>query len=602
LVANRDNFPAFFSWTKNAECGRIIAIEEANGMSPADKPWVDGLTFAQVFEATVRRHPNQDALVFPKLSYRRSYSEFHADVLECARALLSIGVEHGEHVGIWATNWPEWVILQFAVAQVGAVLVNINPAYRAHELEYVLNQADISTLFLTDRFKSSNYEALLGQVCPELPDSSPGELQSKTCPKLRRVISIKEGKLPGAWNWREFLSQASRVPLEPASREALAPGVDEARLRQAEIKPDGVVNIQFTSGTTGFPKGAMLTHRNLLMNAYYVGQRLHLTEQDRICIPVPFYHCFGCVLGTLVCAVYGSAMVIPSESFDPLASLQAIQDEKCTALYGVPTMFIGQLNHPRFNEFDLGSLRTGIMAGSPCPIEVMRAVVDKMGARQITIGYGLTEASPIITQSEVTDSLEHRVGTVGKKIPGLEVRIIDLKGDTLPAGQSGELMVRGHCVMKGYYHKPEETAQAITSDGWLHSGDLAEQTPDGYYRITGRIKDMMIRGGENIYPREIEEFLYTHPSIADVQVVGLPDLDRGEEVCAWIRLKSGAQLTEEEVKRFCQDHIAHFKVPRYVVFVDEYPTTVTGKIQKFKLREMGIERFGLQKAAAVKTA
>ncbi len=372
--------------------------------------------------------------------------------------------------------------------------------------------------------------------------------------------------------------------------------------RQAEIHADDVVNIQYTSGTTGFPKGAMLTHRNLLMNAFYVGQRLHASERDRICIPVPFYHCFGCVLGTLVCAVYGSAMVIPAESFDPLATLQAIQDAQCTALYGVPTMFIAQLNHPRFGEFDLRSLRTGIMAGSPCPIEVMRAVIDKMGAREITIGYGLTEASPIITQSEVTDSLEHRVGTVGKSMPGLEVRIVAGNGDIVPVGQSGELMVRGHCVMKGYYHKPAETAQAITPEGWLHSGDLAQQTSDGYYRITGRIKDMMIRGGENIYPREIEEFLFTHPSIADVQVVGLPDLQWGEEVCAWIRLKRGARLSEEEVKNFCREHIAHFKVPRYVVFVDEYPTTVTGKIQKFKLREMGIERFGLQKAAGVKTA
>jgi fatty-acyl-CoA synthase len=562
-------------------------------MSSPDQPWVDGLTFSQVLRETVRRFPDHDALVFPKLSYRRSYAEFHADVEQAARAMMALGVQPGEHVGIWATNWPEWVILQFAAAQAGAVLVNINPGYRAQELEYVLNQADITTLFLTDRFKSSDYEAILTQVCPELPTSAPGELQSKTCPRLRRVISIKNTRLPGAWNWREFISPASRIALAP--RAAL-------QQRQAEIKSEDVVNIQYTSGTTGFPKGAMLTHRNLLMNAFYVGQRLHASDQDRICIPVPFYHCFGCVLGTLVCAVYGAAMVIPAESFDPLATLQAIQDEKCSALYGVPTMFIAQLNHPRFSEFNLRSLRTGIMAGSPCPIEVMRAVIEKMGAREMTIGYGLTEASPIITQSEVTDSLEHRVGTVGKVLPGLEVRIVGPNSEPVPAGQSGELMVRGHCVMKGYYHKPEETAKAIMSDGWLHSGDLAEQTPHGYYRITGRIKDMIIRGGENISPREIEEFLYTHPSVADVQVVGLPDLQYGEEICAWIRLKAGARLTEEEVKTFCRERIAHFKVPRYVVFVDEYPITVTGKIQKFKLREMGIERFGLQQAAGVKTA
>jgi fatty-acyl-CoA synthase len=562
-------------------------------MSSPDQPWVDGLTFSQVLRETVRRFPDHDALVFPKLSYRRSYAEFHADVDQAARAMMALGVQPGEHVGIWATNRPEWVILQFAAAQAGAVLVNINPGYRAQELEYVLNQADITTLFLTDRFKSSDYEAILTQVCPELPTSAPGELQSKTCPRLRRVISIKNTRLPGAWNWREFISPASRI--------ASAPGA-ALQQRQSKISAEDVVNIQYTSGTTGFPKGAMLTHRNLLMNAFYVGQRLHASDQDRICIPVPFYHCFGCVLGTLVCAVYGAAMVIPAESFDPLATLQAIQDEKCTALYGVPTMFIAQLNHPRFSEFNLHSLRTGIMAGSPCPIEVMRAVINKMGAREMTIGYGLTEASPIITQSEVTDTLEHRVGTVGKVLPGLEVRIIGPNGEPAPAGQSGELMVRGHCVMKGYYHKPAETAKAITPDGWLHSGDLAEQTPDGYYRITGRIKDMIIRGGENISPREIEEFLYTHPSVADVQVVGLPDLQYGEEICAWIRLKTGARLTEGEVKTFCREHIAHFKAPRYVVFVDEYPTTVTGKIQKFKLREMGIDRFGLQKAASVKTA
>ncbi|HEV2948141.1 MAG TPA: AMP-binding protein, partial [Gemmataceae bacterium] len=516
-------------------------------MPSPDRPWVDGLTFAQVLQKTAERYPNQDALVFPKLSYRRSYAEFHADVGKAACALVALGVERGEHVGIWATNWPEWVILQFAVAQVGAVLVNINPSYRAHELEYVLNQADITTLFLTDRFKSSDYESLLNQVCPELPHCVPGQLQSKTCPKLRRVISIKNGKLPGAWNWQEFIAQASGVASAP--RGAL-------QQRQAEITAADVVNIQYTSGTTGFPKGAMLTHRNLLMNAYYVGQRLHLSERDRICIPVPFYHCFGCVLGTLVCAVYGSAMIIPAESFDPLATLEAIQGARCTALYGVPTMFIAQLNHPRFGEFNLKSLRTGVMAGSPCPIEVMRAVIDKMGASQITIGYGLTEASPIITQSEVTDSVEHRVGTVGKVIPGLDVRIVAPNGESLPCGQSGELMVRGHCVMKGYYQKPAETALAITPDGWLHSGDLAQETPEGYYRITGRIKDMMIRGGENIYPREIEEFLYTHPSIADVQVVGLPDLEWGEEVCAWIRLRAGARLSEEEVKTFCRERIA----------------------------------------------
>ena len=473
----------------------------------------------------------------------------------------------------------------------GAVLVNINPAYRAHELGYVLDQADITTLFLTDQYKGTSFFNIVDEVCPELASSSPGSLRSAACPRLRHVISLKDNKSPGMLNWDEFRNLATQASSADLQR------------RQAEARADDVVNIQFTSGTTGFPKGAMLTHRNLLLNAYYTGQRLACTENDRICIPVPFYHCFGCALGTLLCVVYGAAMVIPAESFDPLATLQAVQKERCTAIYGVPTMFIGQLTHPRFAEFNLRSLRTGIMAGSPCPIEVMREVVNRMGARDVTIAYGLTEASPVITQTAAGDDLEHRVSTVGKPLPGLEVRIAQPgTTDPLPAGQPGELMVRGHCVMKGYYNKPAETAAAITADGWLQSGDLVMETADGYYRITGRIKDLIIRGGENIYPREIEEFLYTHPSIAEAQVVGLPDEKYGEEVSAWIRLKQGAQLTAEEVKQFCRKHIAHYKVPRYVEFVSEYPCTVTGKIQKYKLRQIGIERFGLQKAAQIETA
>ncbi|MCS6851685.1 MAG: AMP-binding protein [Gemmataceae bacterium] len=560
-------------------------------MAEHSQPWVDGLTFADVLARTATAHAPRDALVFPQLALRRHYAAFHAEVREAARALLALGVRRGEHLGIWATNWPQWVVSQFAAASVGAVLVNINPAYRAHELAYVLNQADITTLILTDRFKTSDYFALLRGICPELATAKPGELRSPACPLLRRVISIKSEPQPGMWTWDEFRSLAANVADVELDR------------RQAECQPDDVVNIQFTSGTTGFPKGAMLTHRNLLMNAFYVGQRLEFTELDRLCIPVPFYHCFGCVLGTLVCVVYGSAMVVPAEMFDPLATLQAIQWERCTALYGVPTMFLAELEHPRFAEFDLRSLRTGIMAGSPCPIELMRAVVNRMGARSMTIGYGLTEASPIITQTCSDDSLEHRVGTVGKPLPGVEVRIVKPGSlDPVPVGEPGELIARGHGVMKGYYKKPAETAAAITPDGWLRTGDLALETPDGYYRITGRLKDLIIRGGENIYPREIEEFLYTHPAIADVQVVGLPDAHYGEEVCAWVRPKPGQTLSEEEVREFCRGKIAHYKVPRYVVIVDEYPTTVTGKVQKFKLREMGIARFGLEAAAQIETA
>lgn len=560
-------------------------------MSTNERPWVDGLTFAEVLARTVKRCGERDALAFPQLGYRRTYNSFRSEVRRVARALMALNVQHGEHVGIWATNLPQWVITQFAAAHIGAVLVNINPAYRSHELQYVLNQADITTLLLTDQFKTSNYFDILANVCPELADCPPGELRGNACPRLRHVISIQQAKRPGMLSWEEFQTQADTVSDEELSR------------RQATVKAEDVVNIQYTSGTTGFPKGAMLTHRNLLMNAFYVGQRLAFTEEDRLCIPVPFYHCFGCVMGTLMCAVYGSAMVVPAETFDPLATLQAIQGERCTAVYGVPTMYIAQLNYPTFDVFNLKSLRTGIMAGSPCPIEVMRAVVERMGARDITIAYGLTESSPVITQTETTDSLEHRVGTVGRPIPGLEVKAVTPGTcDPLPAGQPGELMVRGHCVMKGYYQKPAETAAAITADGWLHTGDLAALTADGYYRITGRIKDMIIRGGENIYPREIEEFLYTHPAVADVQVVGLPDEKVGEEVCAWVRVKPGARLTEPEVKQFCKGRIAHFKVPRYIVLVEEFPTTVTGKVQKYRLREMGIERFGLHKAAAIETA
>jgi fatty-acyl-CoA synthase len=560
-------------------------------MSYADRPWVDGLTFVEVLRRTAERHGDRDALVFPWLTHRRSYADFRAEVRRAARGLIAIGIQRGEHVGIWATNWPQWIVTQFATAHIGAVLVNVNPAYRAHELRYVLQQADVAALLLTDRYKTSHYFDLLAEVCPELGRCHPGGLRSADCPRLRHVISIQETKRPGMLGWREFLARADEV------------SESELDQRTAELGPEDVVNIQYTSGTTGFPKGAMLTHRNLLMNAFYVGQRMGFSERDRLCIPVPFYHCFGCVMGTLMCAIYGAAMVVPAESFDPLATLQAIQDERCTGVYGVPTMFIAELSHPRFAEFDLRSLRTGVMAGSPCPIEVMRAVGESMGARELTIGYGLTEASPILTQTATTDDLEHRVGTVGRPLPGVEVRIVAPGSlDPLPAGQQGELMGRGHGIMKGYYNKPAETAAAITSDGWLHSGDLALQMPDGYYRITGRIKDMIIRGGENVYPREIEEYLHTHPAILDVQVVGLPDERLGEEVCAWVRLRPGEALTEEQLKEFCRGRIAHYKVPRYVVFVDEYPTTVTGKVQKFRLRELGVERFGLRKAASVETA
>jgi fatty-acyl-CoA synthase len=556
-----------------------------------DSPWVDGQTIAQVLDQTATQFPRHDALIFPRLSYRRQYAGFAEDVRQAAGALLALGVGHGEHVGMWATNWPQWVVIQFAAASVGAVLVNINPAYRAHELRYVLGQADITTLFLGDCFKTTDYFALLTEVCPELAHCPAGNLRSPACPKLCRVINIQSQSRPGVFGWDEFLARSARV--EEGALEA----------RRTRVRPEEVVNVQYTSGTTGFPKGAMLTHRNLLMNAFHVGRRQGFTETDRLCAPVPFYHCFGCIMATLACVVHGSALVVPSESFDTLATLEAVQAERCTALYGVPTMFIAELEHPRFADFDLSSLRTGVMAGSPCPIEVMRAVVDRIGAREITICYGLTEASPVITQTEPGDSLAHRVGTVGRPLPGVEVRVIDPRTlEDLASGQPGELVARGPGIMRGYYNKAAETAVAFTPDGWLRTGDLAARTPDGYFRITGRIKDVIIRGGENVYPREVEEFLYSHPLVADVQVVGLPDERFGEEISAWVRLRPGAMLSEDELRTFCRDHIAHYKVPRYVVFVDDYPTTVTGKVQKFRLREMGIERFGLRKAAGVETA
>ncbi len=560
-------------------------------MANGETPWVDGLTVGQVLERAAALHGAGEAVVFPRLGWRRAYREFHAEAAQVARALMALGVEKGEHIGIWATNWPQWILIQFASAMIGAPLVNVNPAYRSQELEYVLRQADIKTLILTDRFKSSDYFEILRRVCPELPACRPGRLEAAKCPKLKRVVSIQDADRPGVLAWSEFLDRASAVPTE------------RLRGRSGEVACRDVVNIQYTSGTTGFPKGVQLTHRNLLMNAYHVGERQGIGIGDRVCIPVPFYHCFGCVMGTLMCAVHGAAMVIPAEAFDPEATLRAVQDERCTALYGVPSMFIAQLGHPEFERFRLDALRTGIMAGSPCPVEIMRQVVDRMGAREITIAYGLTEASPVITQTRVSDDLEHRVGTVGTELPGVEVRLVEPGGERPVAeGEQGELTVRGHGVMKGYYNNPEETARVLDADGWLRTGDLAARTPDGFYRITGRIKDMLIRGGENVYPREIEEFLHTHPGIADVQVVGLPDERYGEEISAWIVPKAGARLTEEEVRQFCRDQIAHYKIPRHVFFVSEYPTTVTGKIQKFKLREMGIRRLGLENIAARETA
>ncbi len=546
-------------------------------------PWVEGLTMGQVLRATAECFPTHDALVFPALGLKTHYRDFDAQVDRAARGLLALGIQTGQHVAIWATNVPQWVILQFATARIGAVLVNINPAYRPFELKYVLNQSDSVALFLVHRFKTSDYFAMLAEVCPELARSRPGELNAKDFPCLRWVVALEDEAPDGGITWEKMLARGDEV------------GHEELRAVESQLEPSQPINIQYTSGTTGFPKAATLSHRNLLLNGYYAGMCQALTADDRICIPVPFYHCFGCVLGTITAVVYGAAMVIPAESFDAEATLSAIDKERATALYGVPTMFIAQLQHPTLAERNLTSLRTGIMAGSPCPIEVMKQVIDVMGAREVTIGYGLTEASPLITQSRTTDPLELRVETVGQLLPGVECKIVDPgTGETLGDNQQGELCGRGHNIMIGYYKNPEATEAAIDSEGWLHSGDLAVRLPNGYYKITGRIKDMVIRGGENIYPREIEEFLFEHPAVEQSAVLGVPDKKYGEELCAWIKLKSGCTATEDEIRQFCRANLARFKVPRYVRFVESFPQTVTGKIQKFKIRDLMIEEHGLE--------
>ncbi len=571
-------------------------------MAANGTPWVDGLTIGEMLRQTAARFPDRDAVVFPNLDnsgtskkdasrtetgggadcYRMTYREFDAEVDRVARGLLALDLQIGDKVAVWATNWPRWVLLQFATARIGAVQVNINPAYRSSELAYVLKQSDSAAVCLIDAFRTSDYFGMLNAALPRLSASVPGGLESNEFPKLRHVVSMSDSAADGMWAWNELLRRGDET--DPT----------ELRSREAELQPGDAINIQYTSGTTGFPKGATLTHRNLLRNAFHVGDCQRFCEADRICVPVPFYHCFGCVLGVLCAAVYGSALVVPNEHFDAEASLDAIEAERATAIYGVPTMFIGMLEHPSFADRDLTSLRTGIMAGSPCPIEIMNRVVDEMGAREVTIAYGLTEASPVITQTRTDDPLELRVNTVGRPIPDIEVKVIDpATGDELGDDEQGELCTRGHVVMLGYYNMPDRTAEAIDADGWLHTGDLAMRMPNGYYRITGRIKEMICRGGENIYPREIEEFLYTHPNIENVAVVGIPDPKFVEDVAAWIKLKDGASDSADSIREFCQGKLAHFKIPRHIRIVSEFPQTVTGKIQKFKMREAMIKELGL---------
>ena len=537
-----------------------------------------GETIGQNLDRTTASFPDRDALVSVHQGIRQTYAEFHAAVEEVARGLLALGIEPGDRVGIWSPNNAEWATLQYATAKVGAILVNVNPAYRTSELAYALGQSGVSTLVLARGFRTADYVAMVDEVAEQVP-------------ALARRIVLGDDPPAGAMGWGDLRAAGDQVT------------TGALREREALLQFDDPINIQYTSGTTGFPKGATLSHHNILNNGFFIGEGCGYTEQDRVCIPVPLYHCFGMVLGNLACTTHGAAMVYPAEGFDPEATLAAVQSERCTALYGVPTMFIAELGHPDFARFDLSSLRTGIMAGSPCPVEVMKKVQSDMHMAEVTICYGMTETSPVSFQTALDDPVDKRVATVGRVHPHVEVKVVDPEtGRVLPRGEPGELCTRGYVVMLGYWENPEETAAAVDRAGWMHTGDLATLDEDGYANIVGRIKDMVIRGGENVYPREVEEFLYQHPAVSDVQVVGVPDLKYGEELCAWVRLREGQSVDGEELREWCRGKIAGFKIPRYWRFVDEFPMTVTGKVQKFKMREVSIAELGLQEAAGTTTA
>ena len=540
---------------------------------PSDRPLL-GRTIGAQLDLTASTHPDVEAIVALHQGLRLTYQELHAEVERAARALLAMGVAKGDRVGIWSPNRVEWVIVQYATAKVGAILVNVNPAYRRHELRHAMSAAGVSVLIAARGFHAADYVAMLEDERPALPG-------------LRMIVLLGEGELP-AWaiSWDAFVDSASAI-----ATQAL-------RDREATLDPDDPINIQFTSGTTGAPKGATLTHHNVLNNGTLVGARLRYVAGDRVCVPVPFYHCFGMVLGNLACLVHGATVVLPGESFVAAGCLATIEAERCTSVYGVPTMFIAMLEDPGFDGYHLASLRKGIMAGAPCPVEVMRRVIDRMHAREMTICYGMTETSPVSFQSMPDDELELRVSTVGRVHPWVEAKVVDpVDGAVVPRGREGELCIRGYLVMRGYWEQPDETRRTIDPAGWLRTGDLAVMRDDGAVSIVGRLKDMIIRGGENVYPREIEEFLFTNPKVADAQVIGVPDPKYGEAVCAWIELHPGEDATEDEIREFCKGQIATFKIPRYVRFTDDFPMTVTGKIQKYRMREISIEELGLGEAA-----
>ena len=539
-----------------------------------------GVTIGDMFDAIVARFPNNEALVDRQHGLRYSYRALHTEVERCARGLLALGLEKGERIGIWSPNRAEWTITQFATAKIGAILVNINPSYRLHELEYALQQSGCAMLVLAPSFRTSDYTKMVSEL------SATGALAL-----LRTVIRLGDEPAPGMLSWGDLLARADQVDSDALS----------ARQRSCEF--DDPINIQYTSGTTGYPKGATLSHHNILNNGYFVAELMRFSDQDRLVIPVPLYHCFGMVMGNLGCVTHGATMIYPSEGFEPRAVLEAVQAERATALYGVPTMFIAELEHADFAQFDLHSLRTGVMAGSPCPVEVMKRVQSQMHMGEVEICYGMTETSPVSFQTRIGAPLDKQVSTVGQIHPHVEVKIVDpASGQVLPLGATGELCTRGYSVMLSYWNNPAATASAIDSARWMHTGDLAVMDDEGYVNIVGRIKDMIIRGGENVYPREIEEFLYSHPKVSDVQVIGLPDHKYGEEIMAWVKLRPGETADAEEIRAFCRGQIAHFKIPRYVKFVESFPMTVTGKIQKFLMRQQSVEELSLEDEAATKMA
>ena len=565
-------------------------VEGSYASGTSDFPLL-GMTIGEMVNNIATKYPDTEAIVSMHENIRLTYSQFLEQVNKVARGLMGLGVEKGDRVGIWAMNHANWIVVQFATAKIGAIMVNINPAYRTYELEYVLKQSEIQTLIIQGRFKTSDYVGMFYEACPEAKEAKPGKISSEKLPFLKNVIFMGSVNYNGMFTWDDLMEKAEEITMV------------ELNERGEVLTFDDAINIQYTSGTTGFPKGVVLTHHGVLNNGYIIGEGMKFTEKDRLCIPVPFYHCFGMVLSNLVCVTHGSTMVIPSPAFDAGEVLKTVEKERCTALHGVPTMFIAELTHPDFAKYDLSSLRTGIMAGSPCPIEVMKQVNKEMHMSDIVIVYGQTETSPGVTMTTTDDPVERRVSTVGRSFPHTELKIVDPKSNKiLPLGEIGEICARGYCVMKCYYNNPSATHATLDSNRWNHTGDLGTMDEEGFFKIVGRLKDMVIRGGANINPRESAEFLQHHERIADVYVVGVPDIKYGEELCAWVKMKPGLVMTEQEVKDYCKGKIAHFKIPKYVMFVDDFPMSVTGKIQKFRMREDSIRTLGLEAASKIETA